>query len=45
MENEIMAPKDGTVAQITCTQGEHGWPYLIDGMDIQDCFDNLFFAD
>jgi len=41
---EVALP-DGTVAQIACTQGEHGWPYLIDGMDIQDCFDNLFFAD
>lgn len=36
---------DGTVAQIACTVGEHGWPYLIDGVDQIDCFDNLFFAD
>ena len=41
---EVALP-DGTVAQIACAQGEHGWPYLIDGLDMQDCFDNLFFAD
>lgn len=41
---EVCLP-DGTLAQIACTLGEHGWPYLIDGQDITDCFDNLFFAD
>ena len=41
---EVALP-DGTVAEIACTQGEDGWPYLIDGVDMQDCFDNLLFAD
>ena len=36
---------DGTVARIACSMGEHGWPFLIDGHDATDCFDNLFFAD
>ena len=41
---EVCLP-NGTLAQIACTIGEHGWPYLIDGRDMVDCFDNLFFAD
>ena len=41
---EVALP-DGAVAQIACTQGEHGWPYFIDGRDMLDYFDNLFFAD
>ena len=41
---EVCLP-DGTLAEIACTLGEHGWPYLIDGQDMVDCFDNLFFAD
>ena len=41
---EVALP-DGTVARIACTLGEHGWPYLIDGRDMLDYFDNLFFAD
>lgn len=48
MGNDALAEvclADGTVAQIACTVGEHGWPYLIDGVDQIDCFDNLFFAD
>ena len=36
---------DGTVAQIACDVGEGWWPYLIDGRDMSDYFDNLFFAD
>ena len=36
---------DGGTAFIACTRGEHGWPYLIDGLDMQDYFDNLFLAD
>lgn len=36
---------DGVVAQIACTVGEDGWPYLIDGQDVEHYFDNLFFAD
>ena len=48
MGNDALAEvclADGTVAQIACTVGEDGWPYLIDGVDQIDCFDNLFFAD
>lgn len=41
---EVCLP-DGTLARIACTVGEHGWPYLIGGLDMVDCFDNLFFAD
>ena len=41
---EVCLP-DGTRAQIACTVGEHGWPYLIDGRDMTEYFDNLFFAD
>ncbi len=36
---------DGTVAQIAYTVGEDGWPYLIDGLEMDAYFDNLFFAD
>ncbi len=41
---EVALP-DGRLARIACTLGEHGWPYLIDGQDALDYFDNLFFAD
>ena len=41
---EVALP-DGKAARIACTVGEHGWPYLIDGRDMLDYFDNLFFAD
>ena len=41
---EVCLP-DGTLAEIHCAIGEHGWPYLIDGRDMLDYFDNLFFAD
>ena len=41
---EVCLP-DGTRALIACTVGEHGWPFLIDGRDALDYFDNLFFAD
>ena len=41
---EVALP-DGTVAQIACTVGEDGWPYLIGGMEMERYFDNLFFAD
>ncbi len=41
---EVALP-DGKAARIACTIGEHGWPYLIDGRDMLDYFDNLFFAD
>lgn len=41
---EVCLP-DGTLAQIACTVGADGWPYLIDGRDQQSYFDNLFFAD
>ena len=36
---------DGTVALISCTVEEGGWPYLIDGQEIENYFDNLCFAD
>lgn len=35
---------DGTVAQIASATGEDDW-YLIDGRDMTEYFDNLFFAD
>ncbi len=41
---EVALP-DGTVARIACTVEENGWPYLIDGRDMEEYFDNLFFAD
>ncbi len=41
---EVALP-DGTVAQIACTLGEDGWPYLIAGVEMEKYFDNLFFAD
>lgn len=36
---------DGTLAQISCTMGENGWPFLIDGQEADAYFDNLFYAD
>ena len=36
---------DGTVARIEGSVGEDGWPYLIEGRDMLEYFDNLFFAD
>ena len=46
-DDELMevALPDGRAARIACTIGEHGWPYFIDGRDMTDYFDNLFFAD
>lgn len=41
---EVCLP-DGTVALIACAEDEDGWPYMIDGKDMSDYFDNLFFAD
>ena len=41
---EVALP-NGTVARIEGTLGEDGWPYRIDGRDVMDYFDNLFFAD
>ena len=35
---------DGTVAQIASSLSEDDW-YLIDGRDMTEYFDNLFFAD
>ena len=36
---------DGTVAKIACTVGNDGWPYLIDGVEQDEYFDNLRYAD
>ena len=41
---EVCLP-DGTLALIAGAVGEHGWPFLIDGRDMLDYFDNVFFAD
>jgi hypothetical protein len=36
---------DGKVAVITYTIGEDDWPYMIDGVAQDDCFDNILHAD
>ena len=35
----------GSVRPHACAEDEDGWPYMIDGKDMSDYFDNLFFAD
>lgn len=46
-EDDLMevALLDGTVAEIARSAGEDGWSYLIDGREMEEYFDNLFFAD